>query len=332
MNARRTLARPLLAVLALLVAVCALAAPTQARAEDSSGFYLRCDRSVVTDPSLAQDPDKQFAYDLYVTTKDKVPLNETIEGLEFVDGWARLTLKPDGSIHRIKLPAGAYFTVTQQADRDYDTAVDGVEGLSFSGRIAVVGGWTSEPVVFQNTLNPAPAQFSPAGLTKTLTGGTLAAGAYEYKMVVTGDGAQVAERGAANAADGSITFEAVDLASVGTYHVTVTELGDASTAGHSDNVLEMDVVVSQRGSSLVCESAVTSGSLTFAGTISPEPQPEPVTPVEPDTPATPAEPAKEQQAKALPQTGESLTSSQLMAVSALIGLSTLCVGAIRVRR
>ena len=329
MNARRTLARPLLAVLALLVAVCALVAPTQAWAEDrSGGIYLRCRADVAPGHGVVPEVGKTFSYTLYVTVDD-VPYSGEFGGNHYVDGCTTLTQTPGYQL-TVPLPLGSRYTIEQTAEIGYDTSVDGVSGLKKSGGVHAKGGY--ETVTFQNTLNPAPAQFSPVGLTKTLTGGTLAAGAYEYKMVVTDDGAQVAERSAANAADGSIAFEAVDLASVGTYHVTVTELGDASTAGHSDNVLEMDVVVSQRGSSLVCESAVTSGSLTFAGTISPAPQPEPVTPVEPDTPATPAEPAKEQQTKVLPQTGESLTSSQLMAVSALIGLSTLCVGAIRVRR
>ena len=142
-------------------------------------------------------------------------------------------------------------------------------------------------------------------------------------MTVTSEGAQLAKRSAANAADGSIAFEPVDLSSVGTYHVTVSELGDASAAGHSDNVLEMDVVVSQRGSSLVCESAVTSGSLTFAGTIPPAPAPERTTPAadDPATPATPDEPAKKQQAKALPQTDDAAAPAAAAAMAGAFALA-----------
>ena len=128
MNARRTLARPLLAVLALLVAVCALVAPTQAWAEDrSGGIYLRCRADVAPGHGVVPEVGKTFSYTLYVTVDD-VPYSGEFGGNHYVDGCTTLTQTPGYQL-TVPLPLGSRYKIEQTAEIGYDASINGTLGL-----------------------------------------------------------------------------------------------------------------------------------------------------------------------------------------------------------
>ncbi|KXU16427.1 hypothetical protein SORDD17_00360 [Streptococcus oralis] len=111
---------------------------------------------------------------------------------------------------------------------------------------------------FNNNFTPAAtnAQFK---FTKKLENGTLAADAFEFELLENGQVLQTKK----NAADGSITFDAISYATEGTHTYTVREKSGSDTnIDYDDMVAEVKVVVTKDATTGLLSATVTLPSDT----------------------------------------------------------------------
>ncbi|KXT79340.1 hypothetical protein SORDD14_01857 [Streptococcus oralis] len=111
---------------------------------------------------------------------------------------------------------------------------------------------------FNNNFTPAAtnAQFK---FTKKLENGTLAADAFEFELLENGQVLQTKK----NAADGSITFDAISYATEGTHTYTVREKSGSDTnIDYDDMIAEVKVVVTKDATTGLLNTTVTLPSDT----------------------------------------------------------------------
>lgn len=184
--------------------------------------------------------------------------------------------------------------------RDVPAAADGSRSKTFSYRVTETGrvpGVTNDPLAqtgkefsytlvddgqghlgvtcdqgsgpqfsFANTYEVAPVQVALSA-RKALSGKPLEAGAFEFALTSRGDDASVVT--AANAADGSVSFDALTFAVPGVYRYTLAEVpGDAAGVAYDDAVYAVEVRVADTGAgALAAEVSVrdADGALVEGG-------------------------------------------------------------------
>ena len=158
------------------------------------------------------DSQREFGFTVALADGDGEPVSGTFgkgEGaVEFTDGKATFALRHGGEKTIAGLPAGARYTVTEDAAEGYTTTVNGAEGSKAEGTVTE-GGATA---AFTNTYGTAAEgrDVSTAGLfTKTLKGRDWAEGD-SFQFTLTGEGSAPVPEGSV---DGSKT---VSVTAVGT--------------------------------------------------------------------------------------------------------------------
>ncbi len=194
------------------------------------------------------------------------------------EGKAVISLKGGQSITINGLPAGASYKVAE-------THVDGYTPDPESGELSgtIVSAATQmATAAFTNTYAPAAAKHAPQA-TKVLEGDRgvgLQAGEFSFEMSVAAkegspaDGFTMPEDNTAtNAADGSVTFQGISFAKVGTYTVTISERQPDPRAPYmtyDEHSYSYDVVISSDGSGQlqanVDQGTVSEGESVFTNT------------------------------------------------------------------
>ena len=150
------------------------------------------------------DSQREFGFTVALTDGDGEPVSGTFgkgeHAVTFTDGKTTFTLKDGGEKAIDGLPAGARYTVTEDAAEGYTTAVNGADGSKAEGAVTEDGA----TVAFTNTYGTATEgrDVSTAGLfTKTLEGRDWAEGD-SFQFALAGEGGAPMPEGSA---DGSKT-------------------------------------------------------------------------------------------------------------------------------
>lgn len=159
---------------------------------------------IVKKTVVGGDNQREFGFTVALTDGDGEPVSGTFgkgeHAVTFADGKATFTLKDGGEKTVAGLPAGAHYTVTEDAAEGYTTTANGADGSKAEGAVTEDGA----TVAFTNTYGTATEgrDVSTAGLfTKTLKGRDWAEGD-SFQFALAGkDGAPMPE----GSADGSKT-------------------------------------------------------------------------------------------------------------------------------
>ena len=135
------------------------------------------------------DSQREFGFTVTLTDGDGKPVSGTFGkgdgAVAFTDGEATFALKDGGEKTIAGLPAGARYTVTEDAAEGYTTAVNGADGSKAEGTVTEAGATAA----FTNTYGTATEgrDVSTAGLfTKTLRGRDWAEGD-SFQFTLTGE-------------------------------------------------------------------------------------------------------------------------------------------------
>jgi pilin isopeptide linkage protein len=130
-------------------------------------------------------------------------------------------------------------------------------------------GKAAEAPVFTNEYKAADTTAVLSG-TKTLTGGTLEAGAYTFQIEATGDAAAdtplPAVTAVTNAADGSFAFDAITYKQPGTYTYAISEVVPAD-AVNADGVTYAQATDEQKAAGGFTEAGVTYDTAVRTATV-----------------------------------------------------------------
>ena len=136
------------------------------------------------------DSQREFGFTVTLADGDGEPVSGAFgkgeHAVTFADGKATFTLKDGGEKTVAGLPAGARYTVTEDAAEGYTTAVNGADGSKAEGAVTEDGA----TVAFTNTYGTATEgrDVSTAGLfTKALKGRDWAEGD-SFQFTLTGEG------------------------------------------------------------------------------------------------------------------------------------------------
>ena len=135
------------------------------------------------------DSQREFGFTVALADGDGEPVSGTFgegeDAVTFTDGRATFTLRHGGEKAITGLPAGARYTVTEDAAEGYTTAVNGADGSKAEGTVTEAGATAA----FTNTYGTATEgrDVSTAGLfTKTLRGRDWAEGD-SFQFTLTGE-------------------------------------------------------------------------------------------------------------------------------------------------
>lgn len=121
----------------------------------------------------------------------------------------------------------------------------------------------SDDLVFKNSYS-ASATTATIGARKALEGRDLAAGEFEF-VLLDADGKAV--RTARNAADGSVTFDAIEYSAPGAYTYTIAEgAGNAGGVTYDGRRHEVKVTVSDNGTGALVATVEYADEATFVNT------------------------------------------------------------------
>ena len=158
------------------------------------------------------------------------------------------------------------YTITEKAGSEagvtYDTAKHEVTvNVTDNGQGQLVATVTGNNPTFTNTYKAASAKATITA-TKVLTGKALEADKYEFELK---EGDKVVAT-AKNAADGTVTFEAIEYAAAGNHTYTITEKAGSEAGVTYDTAKhEVKVAVTDNGTGQL-EAAVTGNNPTFTNT------------------------------------------------------------------
>ena len=143
----------------------------------------------VTKTVVSGDSQREFGFTVALADGGGEPVSGTFgkgeNAVTFTDGKATFTLKDGGEKTIVGLPAGARYTVTEDAAEGYTTAVNGADGSKAEGTVTEDGATAA----FTNTYGTAAEgrDVSTAGLfTKTLKGRDWAEGD-SFQFTLTGE-------------------------------------------------------------------------------------------------------------------------------------------------
>ena len=143
----------------------------------------------VTKTVVSGDSQREFGFTVALADGGGEPVSGTFgkgeNAVTFTDGKATFTLKDGGEKTIVGLPAGARYTVTEDAAEGYTTAVNGADGSKAEGTVTEDGATAA----FTNTYGTAAEgrDVSTAGLfTKTLEGRDWAEGD-SFQFTLTGE-------------------------------------------------------------------------------------------------------------------------------------------------
>ena len=191
---------------------------------------------------------------------------------------------------------------------------------------------TSLPV-FKNVYKPAGATVI-IGATKTLTGKSLEAGQFTFRLV--GSDGKVVE--AVNDAQGNIVFPELTFDKAGTYEFTMTEVKDnQENVTYDDAAYRVVVTVGDDGKGqLVAEVSYPDGTPAFTNAYA-EPEPVPTSGSDPDSGMTPTgdkptAPGSSGPAKSIAKLAKTGDGVLLVAVLVVVGMvAAFAIGAIAFR-
>ena len=158
------------------------------------------------------------------------------------------------------------YTITEKAGSEggvtYDTATHEVTvNVTDNGQGQLEAAVTGNNPTFTNTYKAASAKATITA-TKVLTGKALEADKYEFELK---EGDKVVAT-AKNAADGTVTFEAIEYAAAGNHTYTITEKAGSEAGVTYDTAKhEVKVAVTDNGTGQL-EAAVTGNNPTFTNT------------------------------------------------------------------
>ena len=158
------------------------------------------------------------------------------------------------------------YTITEKAGSEggvtYDTATHEVKvAVTDNGQGQLVAAVTGNNPIFTNTYKATPAKATITA-TKVLDGKALEADKYEFELK---EGDKVVAT-AKNAADGTVTFEAIEYAVAGDHTYTITEkAGSEGGVTYDTAKHEVTVNVTDNGQGQL-EAAVTGNNPTFTNT------------------------------------------------------------------
>ena len=178
----------------------------------------------------------------------------------FVNGAAELQIKHGETVTIADLPAGITVTVYEQAAAGY-TPVYSADAVNIVANETVA-------VDITNIYNVKPVSVILEG-TKVLHGMNLQANSFSF-LVYDAQGNVAA--GASNAADGTITFSAIQYAAVGEYVYTVVETQTgASGVSYDATVYTVTVTVVDDGNGNLSASVTyPAGGMVFTNTYTPK--------------------------------------------------------------
>ena len=192
---------------------------------------------------------------------------ELKEGDKVVD---TATNAADGTVTfkeiEFKTAGGYTYTITEKAGSEggvtYDTAKHEVKvKVTDNGQGQLVAAVTGDNPTFTNTYKATPAKATITA-TKVLDGKALEADKYEFELK---EGDKVVAT-AKNAADGTVTFEAIEYAVAGDHTYTITEkAGSEGGVTYDTAKHEVTVNVTDNGQGQL-EAAVTGNNPTFTNT------------------------------------------------------------------
>ena len=204
------------------------------------------------------------------------------------------------------------YTITEKAGSEkgvtYDTAKHEVKvAVTDNGQGQLVATVTDNNPTFTNTYKAASTTVNITA-KKVLEGKALEAGKYQFKFELK-EGDNVIET-VTNAADGTVTFKAIDFAKAGVYTYTITEVkGDDENIKYDENSYKVTVTVTDNGAGQLV-TTVEGNNPTITNTYT-EPKKE-----EPKEDPKGEQPKGEQPKGDLPNTG----GADFTAFSTILGL------------
>ena len=234
---------------------------------------LKISKTVTGATQAVKDKNRDFFFTLQLWNADNEPLDGeysfTLEGtgvtdetkpgtVKLKDGEGALALK-DGQTATVEVPQGCRYRVTENDSNGFTSTSTGEQGTVDAGKDAPVAAFTNA--------YDAAGTFKPV-VKKILEGdgAKLEAGQFSFQLI-DGDGRVV--QTVTNAADGSVTFDALSYTAADdgktfTYRIDEVDDGQQDIA-YDSKVVELTVKVADKGDGTMAVTATYDGTAAASG-------------------------------------------------------------------